>query len=131
MGVEVGPWIGDSFEVAIGVGVGIEVGVGVGADVAGAATAVAADVPSENDRLLWLFRADAEKLKASGPAEIPVTCQLTVVLPPAPKLPTFTVGELTEKWPFWELSDAEMLDNVVYVPALTTSLSIAALTVAV
>lgn len=46
-----------------------------------------------------MLLADALITKTSEPDETPVICQLTVAIPGA-RLPTLTVGALTEKRPF-------------------------------
>jgi hypothetical protein len=60
-----------------------------------------------------------ENTAESDPAEIAVICQETVLAPLADKLPTLTVGALTEKRPFWELRLAETLDKTLYLGLLT------------
>lgn len=71
------------------------------------------------------------KMSVSAPAETPVICQVTVVLPPVLKLPTLTVGKVIEKRPFWELSVAEMPANKLYLVAPATLFLTIAETVAV
>jgi hypothetical protein len=65
-----------------------------------------------------LFRAVPENTAESGPAEIAVICQDKVVDPPD-KLPTLTVGELTEKCPLCERKLAETVDKTLYIGLLT------------
>ena len=77
-----------------------------------------------------MFVALLEKTAASDPAETPVICQETVLDPPADKLPTLTVGALTEKCPLCELRLAETLDNTLFSGLLTVFV-MAAVTIAV
>ncbi len=66
-----------------------------------------------------MFLALPEKSVESGPAEIAVIVQETVLEPPADKLPTLTVGTLIEKWPLCERKLAETLDKALYAALFT------------
>jgi hypothetical protein len=56
-------------------------------------------------------------MSASEPSETPVICQVAVEVP-VDKVAMLTVGVLTEKRPFWELSVNETLVNWLYLAAL-------------
>ena len=86
-------------------------------------------MPSAKRRLLCELLAVVEITSESDPADIPVTCQETVALVPASKLPGLTVSELTEKCPLCELNVAETLLKTSFKVAPTTSFCNVALTV--
>ena len=74
---------------------------------------------SENLRFSCLFVADADIWIRSEPAETPVICQVTIVVPVA-ILATVTVDGDDENRPFCELSVTDRLDNWLFVGALLT-----------
>ena len=129
MGVGVGVAVG------VGVGVGVEVGVGIGEGVGvgvGTATVIAGlgETLSENDRLWCELVAFAVNNSESDPADTPVIVHETVTEPPGPIEPPLTVGVLTEKRPFAELSVADEEAKLLLRASVPTVFSKVTVTVA-